>query len=249
MAPPISKSSKSLSLWVETIRFSSAIVVSDYMHQRSLLAMVFVWIQVTVVGLTFFNRHILIWNFRLIDFVDLVFLGPFFLFMFILMANSMEDPIPQKLRILSYIFFFLFFEGHSMHMTANAIDTFAFEVHDYAIPSDLRALIHFLDEILGHALFFMGLFGLFQLMLKCETPLSYMTNKTEKALLLSTGFLYGIGLTIAIIEATYFIWFYLIYCIVSLLFYFRLPIPFDRPYSTVIQIALATSIFFALLYW
>ncbi|MGB3715684.1 MAG: hypothetical protein WA996_14745, partial [Candidatus Promineifilaceae bacterium] len=49
-----------------------------------------------------------------------------------------------------------------MHVTGNAINTFATEVRDYRalLPDDLYRLIYFLDEQLSHAILFAAITGL-----------------------------------------------------------------------------------------
>lgn len=219
------------------------------MDYRTRLAGLFISTQVIVVSISFLYRHILVWNFRLIDFVDLVVLGPFYLIMFVLIGKSLVIPETPRIRSLTFLYLFFFFEGHAMHLTANAIDTFAFEVNDYQIPNDLRNLIHFLDEILGHALFFLGLFGLFQIVLISEPSLEGPLELGEMLFNGLIGVIYGISLTIAVIEAQYFIYWYIAYCILSIISSLTILNYPNAPYRTILLSTFISSIITSLVYW
>ena len=219
------------------------------MDRNTSLAGIFVLTQVVVVLFSFLNRQILLWHFRLIDFVDLVFLGPFYLVMFILIGKSLVIPESPKIRGVTYFFLFSFFEGHAMHLTANAIDTFAFEVNNYQIPNDLRNLIHFLDEILGHALFFIGLFGLFHIVFAFEPNHAKSLERNDLLFTRLIGVVYGMSLTIAVIEARYFIYLYLFYCFLSIASRLSVLNYSYTPYRIILIHTFISSLITALIYW
>jgi hypothetical protein len=125
-----------------------------------------IWLLALVPPLTIavveLNKTILIWHIRIVDFVDLVFLAPFYLFVLLkiqseVFYNKKTFAFWLGLGVLS-----VFIYGHAMHLTGNAINTYSTEIHDYRmqIPIDTYELIYFFDENLGHWLIFAGLFGL-----------------------------------------------------------------------------------------
>jgi len=159
-----------------------------------------------VTVLTELNKGIMIWRLRIVDMADLVILAPFYFIVLVWLREifSQHDRSASFSR-LSLGFIALFIYGHAMHLTANVINTYITEVHNYRdlIPLDTYQLIYFLDERLGHALLFVGFFGVFLVCACSESKSSSsILPKREIAWLSAVGLLQGIAIGIALIEAT-----------------------------------------------
>lgn len=162
----------------------------------------FTIVPVVIVVLIEWNKQVLVWHFRIVDFIDLVVLAPFFAV--ILYALHIEIMAHQsgKLQAISLGLVALFLYGHAMHVTANSINTFVTEVHDYRprIPDDAYDLIYFLDETLSHYLIFTALFALLLLWSHTFRKLATRPTYMQRAML-GLGLLQGGAQTIAMIEA------------------------------------------------
>ena len=207
------------------------------MDRRIVLAGIYVLFPSIVFLVAELNKTFLIWHIRIVDFVDLVIIGPFYLVMMILIYGSVnlgeglserQRTESSRERVIGFVLAMLFFEGHAMHLTANAIDTFSFEINDYKniIPQDTRELIHFLDEFLGHLLLFIGLMGLIALLLWIEAARvsenARELTQSENVLCYVLGIIYGVSMTIGAIEASYFIGFWNVYAILGLFLVYSL---------------------------
>jgi hypothetical protein len=160
------------------------------------LASVPIAVQLTVEA----NKRIVIGLLRLVDLADLIVLAPFYLVV-LLALHAVAFPAGHgagRAAWLSLALIGLFLYGHAMHLTANAIDTYAFEIHDYAsrVPGDMRAQIHFLDELLGHWLMFGALLGLWCIWAAAAAPVERHPSVWW------SGALYGVGLALAMIEGS-----------------------------------------------
>ena len=129
----------------------------------SLRHLLWIWVLAPplVVVATELNKGILVWNFRIVDFVDLVLMAPFYLIILLTInAAVFKEKRTGGLFWLAIAMIGVFMYGHAMHLTGNAINTFATEVHNYRpqIPDNVYSLIYFLDEDLGHWLVYTGLF-------------------------------------------------------------------------------------------
>jgi hypothetical protein len=166
----------------------------------SLLLWVLTIFPAVIVLVTEANKRILVGYIRIVDFVDLVIVAPFFLIIFLaLHALVFEQREHSNWKWISLALFGIFLYGHSMHVTANAINTYSTEIQDYRniIPSDTYALIYFFDEDLGHWLFFLGLFGLLGIWV---TQSSIRDNRVWNSLV--SGSLFGVFYAIVIIESS-----------------------------------------------
>ena len=166
----------------------------------SLLLWALTIVPATAVILTHLNKRLLVGYMRVVDFVDLVVTAPFFLFVLLaLHAAVFEQHKDSAWRWVSLAFIGICLYGHAMHVTANAINTYSTEIQDYKriIPADSYALIYFLDEDLGHWLFYLGLFGVLGIW-AAQNPL-----RDEKfwSTLLSGG-LFGLFYAVALIESS-----------------------------------------------
>lgn len=136
-------------------------------------------------------------NFIAADVLDFLVIG-FFVTMFFLIYKSLEIKETSKGWLVSLFFFLMIFvDGHGVHFATNSI-------HNLADTEGLNSgeifnLINFYDEILGHILINVGLFGLFLsvLVLHLKNPLSKLSKKEEIILLLvgaGAGVLHGFSL-------------------------------------------------------
>lgn len=164
-------------------------------------------VPTTVTVLTELNKGMVVWRLRIVDLADLVILAPFYVVILVWLrgiVSEQNNGEPSFLH-LSLGFIALFVYGHAMHLTANAINTYLTEVHDYRnlIPPDGYQLIYFLDEKLGHVLLFTGLFSLFLVCVYSESKsVSPLLHTGEIAWLSVVGLLQGLAIGIALIEAT-----------------------------------------------
>jgi hypothetical protein len=156
--------------------------------------------------ITELNKTHLIWRIRIVDFLDLIVLAPFYIVTFFLLQLQF---IPEDSRLLkkfiSFSFIITFLYGHAMHMTANAINTYGTEIHNYLseIPSDLYSLIYFFDENLGHWIMFVSLFVLFGFWSQIEKPFQSSHDAGRQITWMVTiGVLEGIFLGVAMIEGS-----------------------------------------------
>jgi hypothetical protein len=146
----------------------------------------------------------LVWYIRYTDMIDLALIAPLYLASFIWMEGQfVAAGATTWLRRAFLILAMLFLYGHAMHVTANAINTFSTEIHDYLaqIPADTYALLYFLDETLSHYIVFIAKFGLFACLLLLEAS----TRTSEKAAplfpwALGLGCLYGVWQAIVFTE-------------------------------------------------
>ncbi|PKN94699.1 MAG: hypothetical protein CVU44_02500 [Chloroflexi bacterium HGW-Chloroflexi-6] len=160
-------------------------------------------IPTAIAAITEIFKSVLIWHFRIVDFFDLVVTAPLYFVCFVTIyflwvQNTISSPIKWL-----YIFCVaLFLYGHSMHVTANAIDTYSMEIQGYQdrIPQDVYELVYFLDETLSHILTFFGLYGFLLCFLWIDgtTP---DNGDTSNFGALPLGIIYGIGQGIALVEA------------------------------------------------
>ncbi len=168
----------------------------------SLRRLIWLWTLVPpiVVIITELNKKRLVWNFRVVDFVDLALMAPFYLVILLTINVTLfKDRDHGFLFWLATGMIGAFMYGHAMHLTGNAINTFATEVHDYraGIPDDLYSLIYFLDEDLGHWIIFGSLFILLGIWGISEYyPVPFVWTD------ILVGILFGITYAIAIVESS-----------------------------------------------
>lgn len=150
--------------------------------------------------LTETNKSILIWRIRIVDFVDLVVLAPFFIYIFLCMHSKIfAQRYNSFTSWISLTLICSFMYGHAMHLTGNAINTYSTEIHNYIsqIPYDTYELIYFFDEKLGHIILYFSLFLLYGIWM-LESKLS---GKAKGAFF--CGLIGGLSYSISIIESTH----------------------------------------------
>ena len=87
--------------------------------------------------------------------------------------NGQQRRERHAMRRVAGALITVFQVGRSVHIAADAIHTYACEVHpEYKekIPEDMLELIHFLDEDLGHWLLFAAYYALLSLLTYCFCP-------------------------------------------------------------------------------
>ena len=168
-------------------------------RQLDILLWLLVSVPVVVTLVTEANKRILIWNLRVVDFLDLVLLAPFFLVTLLSLHRVVFREYPDRpTQWLSIGLIGVFMYGYAMHLTGNAINTYSTEIHDYLtqIPSDTHELIYFFDEYLSHWLLYSALFLLFGLWtVECD-----IYGRTWSAA--ASGAVLGVSYAIAIIESS-----------------------------------------------
>jgi len=131
-------------------------------QRLSLLLWTFTLVPIVIVIITEASKGICIGYMRLVDFIDLTFIAPFMLVISLAIhATIFPEKRSGKIYWVLLVLIGVFIYGHSMHMTANSINTYSTEIKNYRniIPNDTYSLIYFLDEDLGHWLLYLGLFG------------------------------------------------------------------------------------------
>jgi hypothetical protein len=151
-------------------------------------------------------KNRLVWLIRATDFLDLVVLAPFYfamLFSVHRIVFSGRDRSASSTLSLALICLLLY--GHAMHLTANAVYTYSTEIQNYrsVLPADTYDLLYFLDEVLGHLLFFGAIFGLLGLWtwVELDHPIGRLSPRLV-ALDIVAGIVEGVALGIVLIEAT-----------------------------------------------
>lgn len=163
-------------------------------------------VPVIVVLVTEKHKTFLIWRIRIVDFADLILLAPFYLIvLYRLHREFAVGRAGSREVFLSFALTGLFLYGHAMHVTANAVNTYSTEIHDYIsrIPSDSYELLFFFDEKLGHVLLFSALFSLLGLWMWLEHR--HPGESLSRRLVVGVsgaGLLHGVSMAIALIEST-----------------------------------------------
>lgn len=164
----------------------------------------FLWLLTLIPPLivltTEMNKTVLVGYMRIVDFIDLLVMAPFFLVMTLAIHSVIYSEKPTNRDAwLSLAFIGILLYGHAMHMTANSINTYSTEIKDYRsiLPDDTYTLIYFLDEQLGHWLLYAGLFGLLGLWTwSCDILIPNWSS------LLVSGFIFGISYGVVLIESS-----------------------------------------------
>jgi hypothetical protein len=168
-------------------------------RKLDLLLWGFVLVPATIALLTESIKTTLVWYIRIVDLLDLTLTAPFYIVTLVAVHGIVFFDKKTFSSYLSIGLIACFMYGHAMHLTANAINTYSTEIHDYIdiIPADTYELIYFFDEILGHLILYLSLFGLLGLW-------SLENNLENKNKLCSTasGSLFGIIYAIALIESS-----------------------------------------------
>lgn len=140
----------------------------------------------------------LVWYIRIVDFVDLIFLAPFYLIILIAIHQIVFEKKNTALSLFSLGLISIFMYGHAMHLTGNAINTYSTEIRDYKpiIPPDTYELIYFFDEILGHLLIFGAIFFLLGIWsLECTLQDDNIIQT------FGSGLVFGLSYSVALIES------------------------------------------------
>ncbi len=173
----------------------------EELYANTLLRWMFVLFPIITVITTELNKSVVIGKLRLVDLIDITVLAPFFLiFLIIFTIKSVNYQCKPKKLFIPFFLLGITLYGHSMHLTGNAINTYATEVNQYVdqIPLDLYQLIFFFDENLGHWLFFGGIFGLLGVWILNDDLRSKSTWQDWVS-----GLLWGISYSIAITESSH----------------------------------------------
>jgi hypothetical protein len=157
-------------------------------------------IPILIVVTTEANKTVLIGYMRIVDFIDLSVMAPFFLVITLAIHSAIfSENYGNKMVWGSLVLIGILLYGHSMHMTANSINTYSTEIKNYKdiIPVDTYALIYFLDEQLGHWLLYFGLFGVLGVWTwSCKIESTKLTS------LLLCGSMFGISYGVVLVESS-----------------------------------------------
>ena len=151
------------------------------------------------------SRGGLIGYMRVADVGDLLLLSPLYAVIVIYLLFYMgRHGAPAWIQIIFISFSFIFIFGQAMHLTANAINTFATEVRDYKeiLPEDLYSLIFDLDERLSHWIMLTGAIGLIGTWFVYDRQrISPPVFPRNLILITLVGAIWGMVLAIGVIEA------------------------------------------------
>ena len=170
------------------------------------------WFLVLLIVAPFFlliareiSRGGLIGYMRVADVGDLLLLSPLYAVILIYLFFYMSRyQAPSGLLIAFIALGFLFIFGQSMHLTANAINTFATEVNDYKdiLPEDLYTLIFDLDERLSHWILLAAAIGLISIWFLYDRQLiSPPVFPANPIIIVLVGVIWGMVMALSIIEA------------------------------------------------
>ena len=199
-------------------------------------------------------HHRTIWYFRAADLADLIILAPLYLLILLFLFIYMwRYKAPTSLMITFIVFCFVFMYGHSMHFTANSINTFITEVRNYReiLPADTYALVFFLDERLSHLILFAAVVGLIACWFIFDRmKLAPPVLPGNLPILIILGAAYGIVQAYALIEARMVYLTIPIFLIIMGLWIYlwrRSDLAFgkfvvDRPFTTFVTVMLITSV-------
>ena len=152
-----------------------------------------------------FSRGGLIGYMRAADVGDLLLLSPLYAVVLIYLLFYMARyQAPAILQIVFISFSFLFIFGQAMHLTANAINTFATEVRDYKeiLPEDLYTLIFDLDERLSHWILLAAAIGLIATWFAYDRRrISPPVFPSNLMLIVLVGVIWGSVMSLSVIEA------------------------------------------------
>jgi hypothetical protein len=169
-------------------------------HKLARLLWLLALVPPVTMGLVEWKKTFLIWHIRIVDFTDLVVLAPFYLIVFLLIQSVIFEKKQGRLFWIAVGLIGLFLYGHAMHLTANAINTYSTEIHNYQsqIPPDTYEMIYFFDEDLGHWILFAALFGLMGVWLYAEDLVDPSLWKTA-----IPGIMVGLVQSVTIIESSH----------------------------------------------
>ena len=152
-----------------------------------------------------FSRGGLIGYMRVADVGDLLLLSPLYVVIVIyLLVYMSRHGAPAAIQLTFIAFSFVFIFGQSMHLTANAINTFATEVNDYKdiLPKDLYTLIYDLDERLSHWILLGGAIGLIGTWFVYDRQRLSPPLFPENLILIGlVGAIWGMMMAVSVIEA------------------------------------------------
>jgi hypothetical protein len=164
------------------------------------LTLVFaVLFAVFIISPAFFNRQFALYPLLkvgdLIDLLTPLVLIPLYWRLFQLSADHPPQP---RLTIIFMVLAALWVEGQGLHLAANAIGHLSESLPG---PSDVHTLTHFLDEVLSHYLWHVGLIGLSALLLyrQWQHPAPQAVNGLGWAI--GAGVLHGVNYFLTIVEA------------------------------------------------
>jgi hypothetical protein len=168
-------------------------------------------------------RSVINGRLRVYNAVDLLVMTIFYHLLFqalceavFLTRGSEEMPSIRRCRSIAALLITFFQVGRSVHIAADAIHTYATEIHEYKhrVPTDMLELIYFLDEDLGHWLLFIPYYSLLALLTSCYRPeeekkttkrshdVPPLSTRTRVQIILA-GLLMGATHAVAVIESSH----------------------------------------------
>ena len=124
-------------------------------------------------------RSVINGRLRVYNAVDLLIMTIFYHLLFqalceaVFLTRGSEEMLSiRRCRGIAALLITIFQVGRSVHIAADAIHTYATEIHEYKnrVPTDMLELIYFLDEDLGHWLLFIPYYSLLALLTSCYRP-------------------------------------------------------------------------------
>lgn len=115
----------------------------------------------------------------------------------LLFQVNREDTPSQSEVTAFLVLAALWVEGQGMHLGANAIGHL---INDVA-GSDIAELAHFLDEVLSHYLWHIGVVGLSALLIYRQWNHPFVNERSQFGLVIVAGIIHGFNYFIIIIEA------------------------------------------------
>jgi hypothetical protein len=109
-----------------------------------------------------------------------------------------RDKTPSQGEVIAFLVLAaLWVEGQGMHLAANTIGHLTKDM----IGSDVETLTHFLDEVLSHYLWHIGLVGLSALLIYRQWKNPFTNERSGLGFEITAGIIHGFNYFIAVVEA------------------------------------------------
>jgi len=115
-----------------------------------------------------------------------------------LLFQIAPDKKPSQGEVIAFLVLAaMWIEGQGMHLAANAIGHLTKDI----VGSDIETLTHFLDEVLSHYLWHLGLVGLSVLLIYRQWKNPFIESKGGMGMVIAAGIIHGFNYFLTIVEA------------------------------------------------
>ncbi len=115
-----------------------------------------------------------------------------------LLFQISPDKKPSQGEVIAFLILAaMWIEGQGMHLAANAIGHLTKDI----VGSDIETLTHFLDEVLSHYLWHLGLVGLSVLLIYRQWKNPFVESNGGMGMVIAAGIIHGFNYFLTIVEA------------------------------------------------